>query len=169
MKKYTDNKGRFKDYLKGIISLIGGVLLIIIGVVLLEILPLAIVLFIIGVPAVITGLGLIIHNKKNNTHYSGSSSSSSASSGSASTSGEWENKFKEKIENYAYGAYKTATVYASLYEGTISVTVKIDYFGSSNEEIIAKSINEMINDVKSAYKSVAKQCPYSSKLQIETK
>lgn len=93
----------------------------------------------------------------------------SPSSGFESTDGEWENKFKEKIENYAYGAYKTATVYASLYEGTISVTVKIDYFGSSNGEIIAKSINEMINDVKSAYKSVAKKCPYPSKLQIETK
>lgn len=169
MKKYTDNKGRFKDYLKGIISLVGGVLLIILGVVWLDILPLAIVLFVIGVPAVFTGLGLIIHNKKNNTHYSGSSSSSSSSSGSASTSGDWENKFKEKIENYPYGAYKTASVYASLYEGKIEVNVKVDYFGSSDEEIIAKSINEMISDVKSAYKSVAKKCPYPSELKIETK
>lgn len=78
--KKEDKGGRIKDYLKGIICLGGGVLLIILGFVWISILPLAIVFWIIGFPWATTGIGLIIHNKKNNTLYYNTNSSGSSSS-----------------------------------------------------------------------------------------
>ena len=80
IKKKESTSGRIKDYLKGIICLGGGIILVILGFVWISILPLAIVLWVIGFPWAFTGLGLIIHNKKNNTHYYNTDSSSSSSS-----------------------------------------------------------------------------------------
>lgn len=85
-KKYENKSGRIKDYLKGIVSIGVGALLVIIGFVWISILPLAIVLWVIGCPAVVTGIGLIIHNKKNNTVYEGGSSSGCSSESSSSDS-----------------------------------------------------------------------------------
>lgn len=84
-KTYQNKKGRLKDFLKGLILIGVGVLLIIIGIVWISILPLAIVLWVLGCPAVFTGIRLIIHNKKNNTRviYDSPSSESSYSSGSS--------------------------------------------------------------------------------------
>ncbi len=85
-RKAVQNKfGRLKDYLKGIIALAVGVVFIIIGACTLEILPLAIIMFVLGCPSVVTGLGLIIHNKKNNTMYIDENTSSSSSSTSYET------------------------------------------------------------------------------------
>ena len=83
------------------------------------------------------------------------------------TYGEWESKFTSKIEGYAYGTYTTVTCHAIMYGSKIEVKVKIDYYGSNDASICAKRINEIAKDVKAAYTSVAKNCPYSSKLIIE--
>lgn len=76
----TDKSGMAKDLLKGIICVGVGVLLVIIGFACISILPLAIVLWVVGAPTTITGLGLIIHSKKNNTYSPSPRSSSSSSS-----------------------------------------------------------------------------------------
>ena len=85
------------------------------------------------------------------------------------TYGEWENKFTSKIEGYAYGTYTTVSCYASMYGDKIEVKVKIDYYGSNDDSICAKRISEIAKDVRIAYSSVAKECPYSSKLIFEQK
>lgn len=91
------------------------------------------------------------------------------SSSSNSTSGEWENKFVSKIESYAYGTYTTVTCRAFLYNGVMEVNATIDFYGTNNVSIRAQRINEIKNDIQRAYKEVAKNCPYSSKLFIEVK
>ena len=57
----------FKDAIKGLVTLGIGILLIILGFATLAILPLAIICFIAGGSMTCTGLGLIIHNKRNNS------------------------------------------------------------------------------------------------------
>ncbi|MCH5171747.1 MAG: hypothetical protein J1F31_02815 [Erysipelotrichales bacterium] len=86
---------------------------------------------------------------------------------SNSTYGEWENTFKSKIEGHSYGMYTTVTCYAYKFNGIIEVRVKIDYYGSNDDSIIARRISEIASEVRNVYSSVAKKCPDSSKLKIE--
>ena len=166
MKKYENKKGRIKDYLKGIISIAVGVVLIIIGIIWVEILPLAIVLWVLGCSAVVTGIGLIIHNKKNNTIYAGGSSSeSSPSSGSSqNSSGDWEYKFKSAIEDAHVCAY-SCSCYCTMEKGVIEVQAEVDVSDNENETLY--NYENAARDVKSVYKKVAKNCPYPSRLTVK--
>ncbi len=69
MGKETNKWGMFKDYLKGIIVGVAGLIAVIVAFsIWVDWAPISIVLLVIGCPALVTGIGLIIHAKKENTH-----------------------------------------------------------------------------------------------------
>lgn len=81
--------------------------------------------------------------------------------------GEWEAKFMTTINNEVRDMYTSVNVYAYLVDGCVHVDVKIDYYGSNDAEIQASHRSELGEKARSAYASVAKACPYSSKLNIQ--
>lgn len=92
------------------------------------------------------------------------------SSDSTFSGGEWETKFVSEIEKQAYGPYTSVSVYASLLHGCVTVDVKVDYFGGtsySDPKYILKTKNDIANQIRRCYKKIAKQCPYSSELNIK--
>lgn len=111
-------------------------------------------------PAVVTGIGLIIHNKKISTHTVYDSPSSSSSSDDNSEYAQWKLRFIKELEFITYGSatVNPQTIYWE-YNKSIEVTAYISA-GNDNDFVHAAE------RVKSAYKKVAKKCPYASKLKI---
>ncbi len=97
------------------------------------------------------------------------STPSSTSSSIPSEAQEWKEKIIDEINHGAYGTYCSVNASAVYNKGKIYVHVKIEYFGSSQAEIIASRLKEIASDVRSYYHRAAKKCPYSSKLDIEIK
>lgn len=163
-KKYENKKGRVKDYLKGIIFIGAGVFLIILGVVWVSILPLAIVFWVLGCPAVFTGLGLIIHNKRNNT-YASSGSSSGASSGS-SPSPESPKRFRHPenpaknsvsqssvvraVSHLSYGQVRVSNAYVSeVYPNEFNIELTLSNSTGESDSLEAHA-NAVVDQAKRA-------------------
>ena len=84
--------------------------------------------------------------------------------------GTWEGKFKSVIENGAYGAYVSVSVYATWSNDRIEVEAVADVYrhsdASLNADAFTKNVKPMILDY---YHQVASKCPYGSKIFISMK
>lgn len=80
---------------------------------------------------------------------------------------DWEAKFMYEIQHNFYDTYTSVSAYAYIVDGCIYVDAKINYYGSNDEGIRASAINDIADKVRSVYREVAKECPYSSKLNIK--
>ena len=174
MAKIVNKSGVFKDYLKGII--VGGLGLII-AIVFFSAWGsqvLGIIFGVIGILIFISGLGLIIHARRNNSYYVGKNSSSSSSGSSSYSSDDWDSKFKSAIENGWTGANYTS-VYTTWENGTLIVNAEVDCgswtgAGADADEREAQSRFETAKaQIMKNYNRVAKQCPHSSKLYVRRK
>ena len=174
MAKKVDKLGVFKDYLKGII--VGGVGLVI-AIVFFSVWGsqvLGIIFGIIGILIFISGLGLLIHAKRNNSYYVSKNGSSSSGGSSSYSSDDWDSKFKSAIENGWTGANYTS-VYTTWENGTLIVNAEVDcgsWTGAgvdADEREAQRRFGTAKDQIMKYYNRVAKQCPHSSKLYVRRK
>ena len=135
------------EFLRRILSLIGGVVCIIIGVATLGFLPLAIILFIIGIPLTYAGLHGVYNVLR------GRAVNANEEHWSSPDYSVWTSEFESKIENYTENDY---SVHAYLKGNTIIVEATLTDSSQEWRE----------NKARKAYREVAQECPCPSKLYI---
>ena len=113
----------------------------------------------------------------NREHPSSKSSASSSSSSSSDTSdgtesaNTWANRLQDAIKSAA-GQFTYIDCYTSVYGDTITLKVKINAFYTSKDdpnyaERHPREFNSAAKDVERVWKETAKNCPYSSELDVE--
>lgn len=169
LKKIASKWGMFKDAIKGLETLGIGILLIILGFATLAILPLAIICFIAGGSMTFTGLGLIIHNKRNNSFLVYPENRPSSKSTSAlKTSNDRVNEFKSRIENYSS---RISVSYTLGNNGKIILTAYIDcsaWTGAGEAADAREGVkiyNSISTEAVNIYRKVAKNCPFGSEIK----
>lgn len=188
----TDNfkPNRIKEFILILGSLILPVLLGFLLMLIIQLAKNATVTYVvyIGLMAIIV-VGFIISIKKYGLFVGGLKEyrrehpSSSSSSSNSSSSGEaynddgsesvysWASKLESAIKSVS-SQYTYIDCYASTYENTITLNVKINVFYTSKDEPEyaerhPREFNDAAKDVERAWRNAAKDCPYSSELNVE--